>query len=614
MPRLQPLAVPIQPPVTGPAWAVKPLGRNMARQEWPRRLVFWDVEGDQQPDGSFTFRCAHARLYLRQPDYTYQPEAEVLARSAEGLWATVHSWSRDKESMRLYASNMEIDLGIADYSRHLWQRLGYRARPGRDLVYAESSRSPFLYLRRGQRARLAFVDTETIFHCGTAQLGRDLGMDEQPGLDDPEARCAWDTAALAGAVLEYLERFRQLGVSPKAPTGTGNGFAILRTLHLQEGTVIHHTDPDLYLAEVESKYAGRREAWRHGTVHGPLEEWDYTHAHAMHCLQPLPCKVRDPTWAQVDIRDAPVATLQEWLVTTDVPCVPYHQPSGGVIYPVGRFPAVLWGAEAALAMDNGATLQPLGRAWQYELAPVLRPWAEWILEQLELERSPIWQRCLKSWSHQMVGKWAQANAIYEQLKPTPQWPEEWRTGPFAVANCGGHDGYQRMLYTDFGVWGIKDEAVPADHANVAIYSYVTALTRCQLWRAMLAAGLDEVVAVNGDGLLVTKRGGDRLRRATREGGKLAGMGLRRKQLYRKGVDVWNAQAVIDRDPASAVHKVAGLPRRAERTGPTTWLTEIWHQSLLDGPVSRPGVWRLPPGPLGRVRAADGRTTAYKVAR
>lgn len=603
--KLRPVAVPMQPMVQGGRF-VAPLTSSPERQRWPHRLVFWDCEAEQTEAGGFEFLCAHAQLYTRQRDsYTYQAGEQLLADSPAELWDAIHSWTRHKETMRLYAKNMVFDLGVSCWAEHLWERLGYRGTPGQDMHWSASSVTPWLGLHLGDRAKLTFVDTTSLFHCSSDRLGRDLGRPPQPPLDDPEARCRWDTETLAAAVLAYLERLRQLGVSPAAPSGTGHGFAVLRTRFLEPRQVVHHTDEELWQVECQSRNGGnRREGWRHGAISEPLQEWDYQNAHLHICLEPLPSRVRDPLYAAA-LPGADETTLQEWLVATDVPCVPYQKPDGSVIYPVGRFPALLWGPEAALALDNGATLAPAGRLWRYQLAPVMRPFAEWCLDELAAQDDPLWARVLKSWSHQVVGKWGQANSTYQAVDEP--WPQEWQGPPFAEAWQVDHpDGYSRVLHTDVGAWGIRDEAEPASYANVALQSYVMALVRVRLWRAMQAAGLDEVVYVNGDGLVVTRRGGKALERAGLPG-------LRPKYDYPQGLEVWNAQAVLDRS-AEQHHKVAGLPRGSERIGPTTWATETWHQGLLDAPVVRRGVWRLPVGPLGRVRAADGRTMPYRAAR
>lgn len=598
-------------PPTGPMYVmggypIKRLTTDRKRQRWPHRIVIWDTETVEREDGAHLFAMACARLYVRQADYTYVPAGEVLAHDAGTFWDAVDAWTRRKESMRLYAANHTFDLGAAEWYRHLWSRLGYQADLGKDFVWLAGDKTPYLTLRRGSRARISFVDTASLHIGSHAQLARDLDMGERPGLDDLEARCRYDVDALAGGVFRYLERLRDLGVRPSDATGTGAGFAVLRTLFLEEASVIHHQDEALYQVEDASRYGGRREGWMHGRIEEPLEEWDYDKAHLTICLEPVPSK----PGAMLPSQDA--ITLQEWLVETEVPCVPYRDPERGMmIYPVGRFPATLWDVEAAAAQDAGARLLPIsgGRWWSYEPTTCMVPWAEWCLAEMETSGDPIWRRVLKSWSHQVVGKWGQGMADYVPLPdddPLARWPVEWQTGPFVVA-YPPPDMYDRVLHSDVGAVGIRDNSRPADHANYAIQSYVMAKARVKLWRAMQAAGLENLVVVNTDGLVVTRAGGNRLRKAQIGG-------LRLKQTYEHGVNVRSAQGMIDLDPDDPIHKISGLPRGAHQTGPLTFVADLWHQSLVGAPVRRPGVITYPEGPLGRTRRPQGLTGAYRVSR
>lgn len=599
---------PPHPQVVLGGYPVKPLSPDPKWHRWAHRLVFWDVETNEREDGVHVFALAYGRLYLRQPDLSYEWADQALVGSPAAWWDVVHGWTRAKQTMRLYAANHAFDLGASAWYEHLWSRLGYTADLGKDLFWVASADAPYLSLKgpRG-RGRVTFVDTSTLHIGSPAQLGRDLDMPRRPGLEEQEARCRWDVEALAGGTLRYLDRLRGLSVRGTDPTGTGAGFAVYRTLFLQPGSVIHHTDEALYEAEQASRYGGRREAWLHGRIEEPLEEWDYEHAHLNICLDDLPARAGAGSAGR-----SGVLTLQEWIVETDVPCVPYRDPQRGLVYPVGRFPATLWDDEAALALDAGARLEPGGRLWAYHAEPVMRTWAEWMLQELTTSDDPIWQRVLKSWSHQVVGKWGQSMTVYEPLAPGApgsNWPAEWNSGAaFAVAHqVGNPDGYGRILHSDMGAVGIKEDAAPADHANYAIQSYVMAKTRIRLWTAMKAAGLENVVQVNGDGMIVTQAGGRKLRR-------MGIPGLRVKRAYPLGVEVRNAQGIIDLDPEAPIHKLSGLPRGATRVGPDRWEADVWQQGLLGAPVRRPGVWAYPEGPLGRARRPEGLTGPYRVAR
>ena len=609
--KLKPTAVPAPEPVEG-GWDVRGLTTNPTYQQWPHRLVFWDCEAEQLEGGAFAFALAHARLYVRDGDpgeHTYEPQAELLVESPQALWETIDSWTRAKDAMRLYASQHVFDLGVSGALDHL-RHLGYTFQPGRDMVWSASGDAPYLRMHRGTRAALTFIDTVSLFHHGTARLARDLDRGEQPSLDELAERCQWDTATIAAAVLRYLERLRGLGVTPRGLTGPGNGFHLMRTLHLIPGSVHHHQDAALYEAEDQSrKLGGRREAWRHGRLEQPLYDWDYRNAHAVICLAPVPSRPR-LKWEGPKLSGAGVTALQEWIVETDVPCVPYHDPNRGTIYPVGRFPATLWGPEATLALDEGARLVPGGRRWEYDLRLALRPWAEWVLEQLE-DADPIWVHACKAWSQTVPGKWGQSHGVYELADHhSPIEAVPFAEGQaFVVGHCGRDywQGFSRIIRLPHETWGVRDEQEPADHANYAIQSWIMSQARIRLWRAMRAAGLPNVVTVNTDGLVVDEEGNRRLERARIDG-------LRMKHKYREGADVRNAQGLIDLDDAHPLHKIGGLPRGSEQVGPETWATEVWHQSLVDGPSALEGVWRMPPGPLGRIRRPEGRTEPYRAAK
>lgn len=587
-------------------WYVPPLTRNPARQQWPHRLVFWDCQGEPRDDGGFDLACAVAHLHQRvgpPGEHEYEPAAYAACATAAELWQVVDGWTRRKESMRLYAHDHTRPLGMAEWWRHLGEAMGYTGTPGRDFLWSTGGQVPYLRLRRDGRSPITFCDAWDLFGCTPSQLAADLDWPDPQPQDDHQLRASWAVQVTAAAVLRYLARLRDLGVTPRGFTGPSHGFAVMRTLHLQPHHVEHHGDAVLWAVEDASRMGGRREAWRHGVVAEPCEDWDYQHAHASICRNPVPsrCFHAEATPMAVVMQSERWVDLQEWIVETEVPCVPYRDRRRGLVFPVGRFPATLWAPEAAMAMRHGATLRPGGRRWRYELVPSLAGWAEWIIEQMA-DPDALWRRVCKRWSHTTPGKWGQSNSTYETSGTHGFWDSQ----EFELRYCDRHpDGYDRMLYSPAGVWGIRDAQQPAEYANYAIQSWIMSQSRIRLWRAMQAAGLANVVQVNTDGLVVTRRGAASL--------EAVGVpGLRPKHEYRRGVDVRNAQAVLDLDRRQHRDKVAGLPHGAVRTGPDTWDTETWHQGLVTGPVVVPRVWTLPPGPLGRVRAADGQTTPYLV--
>jgi hypothetical protein len=435
---------------------------------------------------------------------------------------------------------------------------------------------------------------------------------------DVHDRLRWDVRVVAAALIEHLYPWVAANHShPRVTSGASLGYTLMRTNHLAPKSVIHHNDPDLSQAEmVAAGGGGRREAWRHGDVSEPLEEWDYTMAHPTICLERLPVRATDRAWYDPS-NPGRYMYLHRVLVSQDQPLLPVRHDTKGMIYPTGRFDTIVWGDELAYATSQGLEVIEHRGQWAYVAEPVLAPWAEWIMDEvMNPDVDPIVARCMKQWSHTLVGKTGTRWSETREVTDLVQWPtlevNLFGKGGIAVCNCG-YDLFDmwvdRIAYVpdpsgEGGrAWAINDDAGPAATSCPSIMSYVMSQQRIRMWKAMRAAGLENVVTVNTDGLIVTKKGAAKLRKARIPG-------LRRKARYPSGIIVYGATAW--REIAGPSRKVAGLKAGAEEVEPGKF-EQIETIQLPGGGVRQARrYFNLTNQPIGRQRAADGHTKAHKI--
>ena len=575
----------------------------------PRRWIVLDTEAWRRrtADGErHHFRCGVAVLDAqeRKGQPWRKPEWGRFL-TAEAMWQWVNDRTSRTKRTVVVANNLGYDLRVGQAFDHL-PALGWRL----DMLRLDGG-SAWAQWRNLDRS-LLMIDAVSWFGASVEHLGvlvgepkRDLPADGAPMAEWME-RCEADVQILRlawGRVVRWLDE-EQLG-NFKA-TGAGMAWANFRHAHMQE-RVLHHGMERVAKVEREAAWTGRCEAWRWGDLGpGPWDEWDLESAYAHVAYDhDVPVRLRGHRGAAFARKQLVGGEDGQFLVradvTTEVPVLPCRH-AAGIYWPVGTFRGWWWDTELRMAQRVGAQVRPL-EAWEYGTAPLLKPWASWVLDKLAAgpdDFDPVLRLVVKNWSRALVGRFGARWAEWEDYGAAAPG------GVLMASMTGPRVDEARRVLSVCGRTMVEGDKRDAPDAAVHVMSYVMAVCRVRLWQVMQTAGLDDLAYVDTDGVLVTARGSARLREA-------ALPGLRLKSSWRRVTVLGPRQLVLD-----GRLRAAGVPSKATRSGPSSWSGEVWRSlpaSLGAGEQSEVRVssrtWEVVGTDHRRHHLADGATSAIE---
>ena len=591
------------------------LRRNHASRV-PRRLIVMDSEAArtlERQGERHDFLLACASFDLLGPDGRPDGDGERADfDTPAALWEWVDRHTSSQHRTVLFAHNLAYDLRLTAALLEL-PRLGWTA--ARVALNDHSCWARFT--RKGRT--LMLCDSLTWLPVTLDMIAGDLAVPHVKLPPDGADRLLWlrrcrsDVEVLRQAMLNLLAWLHDDDLGDFRPTGNAQASAAFRHRFLADRTVLVTWDKASRDAERRAAWTGRAEVWRPGNVRGPLVEYDFTAAYAhIAAREHLPHRLLGPAshrrgTFQVSTRPA-TRTLYELDVWTAEPLLPAEL-NGGIGWPVGSFRTVCWDVEAALAESRGARLEAR-RAWLYESSPVLRDWAAWVLAGLN-GRPPgddaLRRRVLKHWSRALIGRFGLKYPALAYVRDEDE-PDA------RIATLWDADRQQALREIQVGRQVFESDGdEEAASSTPMLMSAIMAHARVRLWQLMEAAGLENVLYVDTDSVLVNLAGSDRIEARLRQGHF---PGLRRKATW-GGADL-RAPRNID---LGAERRIAGVPRRAGRVGEGRYQGEVWESLPAALRRGRPAkVFRLErtftvgERDARRVHLPDGRSRPYELRR
>jgi hypothetical protein len=395
------------------------------------------------------------------------------------------------------------------------------------------------------------------------------------------------------------------------PTGSGQSYSAFRK-RFMDHRILVHDDQERLTVERRAMWAGRCEAWRHGRLTGgPFLELDMRQAYcriAAECDVPTMAKsmIAQPTEARVLRAMETDAVLAEVEVVTSVPVLPCVR-DGRTVWPVGRFTTWVWDPELSLAFAHCDHVR-VRTAYRYARGPALQTFTKWTLDRIgnpALAGDRIVERVCKHWSRCLVGRLGLRFRAWEYFGDNDEPDlrlvtyiddtEHVRTDMLLV-------GRDRLLLS-----GMREgsESVPQ------IPGWVMSECRRRLWTSLETVGLDHVVYVDTDSILVaTRNARDGISRLTGDHPERWG----EKGRWR-GVTI-NGPRNLTLD---ADRRMSGLPLLAEQTGPLEFdgeiqwsLRESMRAGKLDRVTSAKRHFTFDAPDLRRQHNADGTTQPYRM--
>lgn len=576
----------------------------------PRRHVCLDTEANQAEDRGVktqTFRLAVA-------SYDHQERKGVpWAKTQWGrftnpqeLWDWIDARTIKGRRLVVVAHNLGYDLRISQ-ALEILPAMGWVL----DVLKLDDGKAWCRWHRDGRG--LVMVDSMSWYQKSLADLGALIGeaKPDLPEWDESDdawfARCEADVRILRECWTRTLAWIQSADMGTWKPTGAGQGWAAWRHRFMSH-KVLHHGIAAAAVAERAAAYAGRCEAWRWGDLGpGPWEEWDLQSCYAQVAYDhDLPTRLaghggprQAAGWV---VKPGRFLHLFRGTITTDVPVLP-QRTKIGIRWPVGTFEGWWWDHEIRFAIESGASFEA-AEAWRYESSPLLVDWATWCLDAIDPETSdldPLIRLVVKGWSRSLIGKFGSRWS---------EWQEYGEAAPGGIrlahmASPNG-DGSRRLLSVGEKSM-IEGDMIDSPDGAVHVMSYVMAVARMRLWRCMLTAGLDQVVYVDTDGLIVTPDGASKLQAASLPG-------LRMKSRWRH-VEVYGPRSIV----TDGRLRASGVSSKATRVGQRRWDGEVWRSlptSLvrheLGSVVIAPRSWTLSGVDHRRAHLTNGATGAIRV--
>jgi hypothetical protein len=579
----------------------------------PSRHVILDTEAARHVDRDGErqdFALAVAE-YLTWP---VRPTPEPVAPSVYGepgeLWADVAAFTRNKHRTVVWAHNLAYDLRV---SRALMElpALGYQLRG----IVLEHQASWAVF--RGHARTILCCDLASWLPTSLAKIAADLRVDRPPlprSAGEHEqllARCTADVAVTREAVLALLGMVKGAGMGPWRATGAGQSHAAWRRRWLTDRPLVHDSEAAL-AAERRAMWTGRCEAWRWGKVRGTAaHEYDLQLAYpnlaaAEHVPAQLLGEMSGGAQASWMANKAERALLAEVDVQVDQPVVPVEH--GKLIHwPVGTFTTTLWDPELALLLDAKARVR-VRRGWLYRRGPVLADFSRWLLAQLaegNPSATPVQRRALKHMARTVIGRCALRYRSWEPYGTVPDF--RLHLGELHDLDTGECTD---LLHVGHELLTLAGE-VEAEDSLPQITGWVMSAARARLWTLMQIAGLQNVLYVDTDSVVVNDAGAAVLDELIDTG---SAWNLQHKGTHRSARILGPRQLQLGRE-----RRLAGVPLKATRVAPGVYEGEVWRsirESVARGEGSTVVLerrrWELNAVDNRRWHLPGGETIAHRV--
>lgn len=478
--------------------------RGNAKVWTPPTIISIDTEtrtitvGDQEV---LVLRCWHARLATRVCDGLWQASVDIAeGTTRDGLAAVVDAWTRNRQTVWLYAHNLGFDLTVTRLPVEL-AGLGWQVSDA-----AVDGRAPWVRMTKG-RKRIALADSWSILPTALDEISRSVGIAKPalPGEDDYLeswlVRCSADTAILERAILDMLEYWESHKLGQWSITGGSSGWHAFR--HIKSPwriTIIPDNDGASF--GKQAVYGGMRAIWRAGDLPpGQYDEIDFYKAYTVIAAElPLPRR-RAYKFSSLSLDDPNIecdrwGIVAEVTINTDVPRWPCRA-DGRVWYPVGKFRTVLAGPDIAEARRLGC-LVSIGPGYMHQLGYAMQKWARWCLD-LQSDQSGevpgVMKIAAKHWGRSVIGKTAARTYSRVKLGPSPGqgWGHE--------AGWDHFNGVRGSLVDMAGQrwWSYADGY--SDNYYPEILAWVEAYVRVRLARVIDVIGPGVVAQCDTDGLI-----------------------------------------------------------------------------------------------------------------
>lgn len=580
----------------------------------PKRWVAFDTESrtdSTESEEVQSWRTGTAVRWRRDLKTGIHEEA-VSFGSPQELWAWVDGYCRKGVRTIVVAHNLGHDVRIA-------QVLDILPTLGWELEWCNLDRNVSAMTWRSDHGTLVFADLATWLPMPLFKVGEMLGLPKlrMPGDGATDSKwdayCMRDTAIVALAMRELCDFIEEHNLGNWQPTGAGMAYSTWRHKFMTHKVMVHD-NAEVLDNERAAMHTGRAEAWRHGKIVGETwHEVDMRNAYTrIAAATELPAKYKFScdrlSLRQYEVLTQTYRVLCRVSVDTNLPVVPFDN-GERTLWPVGIFSTWLWDCEVDELIAAGSAVI-VEKCHVYTKGRILGDWGVWILALIHAEGSgisPVARAWAKHCGRALIGRLSLRIPTWELYGGNPM-------GETGITHDVDYNtgSVTRMMHVGDKTFHETDRREGRDSLP-QVTGYIMAQCRVLLWRAMVAAGFDNIAHVDTDSVLVNSSGLVALRAH-----------------YAGGFDgIWQVKStwpqLIVYGPrnlrAGRERKVSGVPKRAKEVSPNVFVGELWHGLATDVEHGRSGAvtvtrgrWELKRGDPRRSIAGSGagRTVAIRV--
>jgi hypothetical protein len=470
--------------------------------------VWVDTETHARPaaDGSTTHHLWFGWFcwQRRRADAAWTAPVWRRFTTSADFWDHLTRLARPHTKLSVYAHNWAFDAPVLATFTEL---------PGRGWTLATAvldSPPVILTWRQGRRA-LQMLDTLNWWRMPLESIGASVGLAKLPMPARRTARVAWDTycrrdvEVIRRAIHAWWTFLRREDLGHVCPTVGSQALTAFRHRFQRHPGLIDQHPMALALAR-DALHGGRVEAFRIGTVREPVTLVDVTSMYpAVMATEPMPTILRGH-WRDVSLTEVErvltrSAVVARCRVRIDRPYLPMVRDER-LLFPVGEFSACLSTPELRRALDAGELVEVTELA-VYDQAVLFEAY---VTELYDHRRAALaGGRTVDAWLLKIL-----LNSLYGKFcQRGDTWHTVELTDDLTVATWSDWDVETRTLTRWRRLGGAVQRLTrePESHdSHPAIAAHVTAHARLRLWHMMERAGLDEVLYVDTDALMVTSRG------------------------------------------------------------------------------------------------------------
>ncbi len=531
--------------------------------------------------------CHYNRSRDKERWYEYTGE-----QADRDLWVHIDQLTRPRTKRIILAHNTKYDV-IASGGLHWLHQLGYSL-----TFFAEDK--PFIMhfekrTEQGVKTIVMLSSTNWYGFTPLAKLGKLFGLEKldvdvfNAPIEEILPYCRRDVEILMAASLAYINFVLDNDLGNASYTIASQAMKAFRHRFMKHDIYIHDNEQAILL-ERRSYCGGRTEAFQLGVIDQTVYGFDVNSMYPSVMrtnLYPVNLEriVNGLSIEQVfDLLNAKYLLTAEVYLDTDEPVYPVKTQDKRLIFPVGRFKAVLSTPEIVYAIEHGHAVG-FGDICIYFGEPIFTSYIDFFYnERLKAKaaKDKIHDTMYKLFLNSLYGKFGQQNRYNEKYENS-----ELIEPMFGVRKVINIDTKEKLLLKVLGTdifYKRKLEGIDAEHAESfpAIAAHVTAYARMELWKFIKIAGENNVYYSDTDSLYTNKEGKIRLDKAkVCDNNALGFLKLERTLFitaiyglkdyaygYKKKVNRRSFKIVWER-------KLKGIPKKAVKLSEDEFLVRLW---------------------------------------